>query len=46
MIPPVAVKPDDGATAPAAASVPVLENTSRYAANGLFWERMPILYTF
>jgi hypothetical protein len=39
MIPPVAVKPDAvGAPGGAAltASVPVLENTSRYAANGLF----------
>jgi hypothetical protein len=36
MIPPVAVKPDTGATYGVTASVPVLENTSRYAANGLF----------
>ena len=37
MTPPVAVKPNDepGGAAPAA-SVPVLENTSRYAAIGLF----------
>jgi hypothetical protein len=35
MTPPVAVNPDGGTTEPAA-SVPVLENTSRYAAIGLF----------
>jgi hypothetical protein len=37
MIPPVAVNPDAApGGAAVTASVPVLENTSRYAANGLF----------